>query len=65
MKDEALLFQRALEQLGDLAVDAGQDAVEKLDHRHLGSEAPPDRAELKPDNAGADDDQLFRRQRAG
>ena len=65
VKREALLFQRALHQLGDLAVDSGQDAVEKFDHGHLGSQAPPDRAELEPDDAGADDDQLSRRQPAG
>ena len=61
VKNEALFFQRPLHQFGDLAVDAGQNAVEKLDHRHLGSQAPPDRAELEPDDAGADDNQLFRR----
>ena len=53
----------------DLAVDAGQDAVEKFDDRHLRAEPPPDRAELEPDDAGADDEQLLRhlaeRKRAG
>ena len=47
----------------------GQDAVEELDHGHLGAEPAPDRAELQPDHAGADDEQLLRhlveRQRAG
>ena len=46
--------------LGDLAVHAGQDAVEELDHRHLGAEPPPDRAEFQPDDAGADDHQARR-----
>ena len=53
----------------DLAVHAGQDAVEELDHRHLRAEPPPDRAELEPDHAGADHQQLLRhlveRERAG
>ena len=53
----------------DLAVHAGQDAVEEFDHRHLGAEPPPHRAELEPDDAGADHQQLLRhlveRQRAG
>jgi hypothetical protein len=31
----ALLGQQALELLADLAVHAGRDAVEELDHRHL------------------------------
>ena len=61
MELEALLLQHALELLGDLAVHAGQDAVEELDHRHLGAEPPPDRAELEADDAGADDDELLRR----
>ena len=69
LKLDALLGQHALELLGDLAVHAGQDAVEELDDRHLGAEPPPHRAELQPDDAGADDQQLLRhlvqRQRAG
>ena len=46
MELEALLLQHALELLGDLAVHAGQDAVEKLDDRHLRAEprARPSRA---------------------
>ena len=57
---EALLPEDALELLGDLAVHAGQDAVEILDHRHLGAEAAPHRAELQADHAGADDDEALR-----
>ena len=63
VKDEALFFQRALHQFSDLAVDPRQDAIEKLDHGHFRSQAPPDRAELEPDDAGANHDQLFRRRR--
>ena len=44
--------------LADLAVHAGQDLVEKLDHGDLRAEPPPDRAELEPDHAAADDDQV-------
>ena len=65
----ALLLQDALELLADLGVHAGQDAVEKFDHRHLRAEAAPHRAELEPDHAGADHEQLLRhlveRERAG
>ena len=53
----------------DLAVHAGQDAVEEFDHRHLRAEPPPHRAELEPDHAGADHEQVLRhlveRERAG
>ena len=53
----------------DLAVQPGQDAVEKLDHDHFGAEAAPHRAELEPDHAGPDDEQplwhLVQHQRAG
>ena len=56
---KALFLEHALELLGDLAVLAWQDAVEELDHRHLGAEPPPDRTQFEPDHAGADDDQLF------
>ena len=66
---KALLLENALALLGDLAVHAGQDAVEELDDRHLGAEPPPDRADLQPDDAGADDEQPLRHalqlQRAG
>ena len=58
---EALLFENALELLGDLAIHARQDAVEIFDHRDLGAEAAPDRAEFEADDAGADDDQFLRR----
>ena len=51
VEGEALLLQHPLELLGDLAVHAGQDAVEELDHRHLGAEPAPDRAEFEPDHA--------------
>ena len=55
--------------LAHFAVHAGQDAVEEFDHRHLRAEPPPHRAELEPDHAGADHQQMLRhlrqRQRAG
>ena len=59
VKCEALLLQHALHLSGDLAIHAGQDAIEELNDRHLGPEAPPNRAEFEPDHPGADDDQLF------
>ena len=69
MELEALLLQQALRLLADFAVHAGQDAVEELDHRHLGAEPTPHRAEFEPDHPRADDDQRLRRlrqrQRAG
>ena len=69
LKVDALLFEDALELPADLAVHAGQDAVEELDHDHLRAEPPPHRAELEPDHAGADHQQplrhLVEHQRAG
>ena len=69
LEDDALLLQDALELLGHLAVEAGRDAVEHLDHGHLRAEPPPHRAELEPDIARADDHQPLwhfgERQRAG
>ena len=37
-----------------LAVEAGQDPVEELDHLDFRSQPPPDRAELEPDDAATD-----------
>src|SRR5690606_11004578 len=66
---EALLGRHALELLRDLSVHAAEDSVEIPDHRSPGAEARPDRAELEPDDATADDDEvaghLLERQRAG
>src|SRR3546814_1264558 len=42
------------------SIHAGQDAVEIFHHRHLAAQPRPDRAQLEPDNAGADDQQLAR-----
>jgi hypothetical protein len=36
---QALLLQRALQQLGHRTVHAGNDAVEPVDHPHFGAEA--------------------------
>src|SRR5260221_13470331 len=52
----ALLFEDALDLSADLAIHSRQDAVEELDHDHLGAETAPHRTELKPDHAGADDE---------
>ena len=57
---KTLLLQHAVELVGDLAIDAGQNVIEEFDDRHLGAEPPPHRAELEPDDAGADDEKLLR-----
>src|SRR5262249_21703947 len=66
---ESLLLEDPLELPRDLAIHAGQDAIEKFDHGDLGAEPVPDRAELEPDHACADDQKFSRRlverQRAG
>ena len=53
----------------DLAVQSGQDAVEELDHDHLGAQAAPHRAEFEPDHAGPDHKEplrhLVKHQRTG
>ncbi len=54
---EALLGEDLLELGGHFGVGARQDAVQELDHGHLGAQALPDRAQLQADDAGADDDQ--------
>ena len=56
---KALFLEDALGFLGDLIVCARHDAVEIFDHGHIGAKTGPDRAELQPDNPGADNDQLF------
>src|SRR6516165_9028858 len=57
---EALLFEDALELLGDLAIHAGQDAIQEFDHRDLGAEPRPDGAKFKPDHTAADNEKPFR-----
>ena len=68
-ENHALLFEQALRLAAHLAVHAGQHAVEEFDHRHFGAEPPPHRAQFKPDDAGADHQQMLRHlvehQRAG
>jgi len=66
---KALLFQHALKLLGDFGVRAWQDAVQKFDDGHLGTEPAPDRAKFETDHARANNEKfsgnLFQRQRAG
>ena len=45
---------------GDLRVLDRQDAVQHLDHRHLGAEVAVEAGELDADGAGADDQQRLR-----
>ncbi len=64
-----LLLEDALELARDLSVHAGQDAIEEFDDGDFGAETMPDRAQLEPDHAGADDQEfaghLVERQRSG
>ncbi len=57
---DALLLEELVGFLADLAVHAGQDLVEIFDHGHLGAEPLPHRAELEPDHAAADHDEVLR-----
>src|SRR5262249_45144651 len=69
LERHALALEDALDLLADFGVDAGQDAIEELDHQHLRAESPPHRAELKADDAGAHHEEtrrhLVQTQRAG
>src|SRR3546814_2191812 len=58
---EALLLEDLVGFLADFAVHAGQDLVEIFDHRDLGADAPPYRAQFQADDAAADHDQMARR----
>ena len=60
LKLDAGARQDALHRRAELAVHAGQDAVEVLDDRHLRAEPRPDRAEFQPDIAAADHHQPLR-----
>ncbi len=40
-------------------VHSRQHTVEEFHHRHLGSETPPHRAKLKPDDAGSNNEQML------
>ena len=57
---QALLLQALGELRADLGVLDRHDAVEHLDHRHLGAEVGVEAGELDPDRARADDQQLGR-----
>src|SRR5262249_45960095 len=60
LEDDTLLLKHALHLPADFAIHSQQDAVEDLDHDHLGAETAPHRAELEPDHASADDEQPLR-----
>src|SRR6266481_1027142 len=60
LEDDALPFEDTLHLPADLAIHSQQDAVEDLDHDHLGAEAAPHRSEFEPDHAGADHEQPLR-----
>ena len=56
----ALLLERLAGEGGDLLVLDRQDAVEHLDHRHLGAQIAVEAGEFDADGARADDQQRFR-----
>ena len=56
----ALRGQRLGQRAADLGILDRHDAVEHLDHRHLGAEVVVEAGELDPDRARADDQQLAR-----
>ena len=60
-KFEALLFEDFERLGGHLAVGAGQDAVEVLQHGDLGTEPPPQRTEFQANDSAADDHQVLGR----
>src|SRR5260221_3523958 len=61
LKFHAELFQVALEDLRRLGVEPDRrNAGQKFDHGDLRAEPRPDRAELQPDRARADDEHRFR-----
>src|SRR5262249_38275994 len=57
LEEDPLLLNHPLHLPADFAIHSQQDAVEDLDHDHLGAETAPHRAELEPDHASADDEQ--------
>ncbi len=59
MKLKSLLGEALLEQLAHLGVGRGNDARQELEDGHLGPQTLPDRAELEPDVACADDNQVI------
>ena len=69
LEDDVLFGEDALKLLRQFAVETRRDAIEHFNHGHIRAETPPDRAELKADIAGADDEQALghfrQRQRAG
>ena len=69
LERHALLLEQTLHLAAHLVVHAGQHAVEKFDDGHFRPETSPNRAEFKPDHAGADHQQMLRhlgkRERAG
>lgn len=57
---DALLLERLLEALGDLAVDTGTtDSVQELNNLDVGAKTAPDTAHLETDNTGTDDNHLL------
>ncbi|MNV14801.1 hypothetical protein D3C71_1054980 [compost metagenome] len=54
-----MLAQGALQGFAGFDVHAGADPVEELDHRHLCTQASPDRTQLQADHASADHHQML------
>ncbi len=60
-ESDALALLDALKLARDLAVETGQDVIQKLDDGDLGAKPTPYRAELHADDAGTDHEQRFLR----
>ena len=57
---QALPLEQAGEGADDVVVVDGDDLRQEFNHRHIASQAGPDRAELEADGAAADDDERRR-----
>src|SRR3546814_16226864 len=56
---DSLLLEDLVRFLADLSVETGQDLIEELDARHLGTKPPPHATEFEPDHPAADDDHML------
>ena len=59
MKLDSLRGEGALEQIRQLEVETHGNARQKFEHCHFATEAVPNRAQLEPDRARADDEKFL------
>jgi len=59
MKLDALRSERALEQIRQLEVETHGNARQKFEHCHFATETVPNRTELEPDRARADNEKFL------